>query len=69
MKQHKEKNKKMWKKQKEIREKPKKLCIRKTNNEEIKGGEEKHEVGGNENIVKLLSVPRVVQQVFSTQKN
>lgn len=40
---------------------------RKDNDEEVKGGEEKHEICGNENIAKLLSVPRVAQQVFSME--
>ncbi len=58
----------MWKKQKETREKPRFFSIAKTNNEEERGGEEKHEVGVNQNIVELLLVPRIAQQVFSTQK-
>jgi hypothetical protein len=51
---------------KETREKPRFFSIGKTNNEEEKGGEERHEIGGNENIAKLFLVPRVAQQVFST---
>jgi len=44
------------------------FSIGKTNNENKRGGEEKHEVGGNDNIDELLLVPRIAQQVFSTQK-